>query len=78
MFVEKGGRSVWVHSLLLGADTRVSYSNFCFKLILALSLFQIVEDCLSKGFVAQEVLAFVKSMVCIRGSEEFLFFKHFG
>ena len=78
MFVKQGGRSVRVHFLLLCADSRVSYANFGFKLILALSLFQIVEDCLSEGFVAQEVLAFVESMVCIRSSKEFLFFEHFG
>ena len=78
MFLKDGSWSFWVHSLLLGADSRVSYANFRFKLSLALPLFQIVEDRLCEGFVAQEVLAFVEAMICIWSRDEFLFFEHLG
>ena len=78
LLLKESGWCIWEHFNISIADTRVSQANPHLKLILALSLLQIVENCLSESFVAQEVLAFVEAMIRIWSCEEFLFFKHFG
>ena len=54
-----------LQSLLFSHSVVLSQAYFSFEFYLALFLFEIIYDRLSKSFIAHEVLTFIEPVICI-------------